>query len=323
MWLRHPRGGQRSASRAFGATVVAGTLALAELGAGAVAPPVSESAPRHVPARARPPGRRVVLLGYSAQGRPIRLVERHGPRRGASVLVVGCIHGNEAAGEGVTRRLADGPGPAAGIVWVINDANPDGRAIGARVNARGVDLNRNFPSQWRTIGRRGDPQYSGPRPMSEPETRLLGRTIERLRPDVTIWFHQPQGIVRAYGHSEPVAQEYAHVVRMRYRRIHWLSGTAPNWQNHHFRQAASFVVELAPGALATRAADLHARAVRQLASSLRSKRKARRAGAGPFLRGAATGRRPLRGGRISYSTQSPVHSCWALGSSCPFGPRSW
>jgi len=35
-------------------------------------------------------------------------------------------------------------------------------------------------------------------------------------------------------------------------RLPWPDGTAPNWQNHRFPGAASFVVELPPGPLATR-----------------------------------------------------------------------
>src|SRR5206468_3532312 len=98
----------------------------------------------------------IPLAGHSVQGRPIRLVERDGPRPGPTVLVVGCIHGSEPAGLAVTRLLLRGPRPAAGRLLVIQDLNPDGRRLSARVNAHGVDLNRNFPSQWRPIGRRGD-----------------------------------------------------------------------------------------------------------------------------------------------------------------------
>lgn len=180
--------------------------------------------------------------------------------------MVGCIHGTEAAGTAVTRRLLAGRTPAAGTIWILQDLNPDGRAHGTRGNGRGVDLNRNFPSQWRPIGVPGDPQYAGPRPLSEPESRLAVRAIERVHPDVTIWFHQPQTIVRAFGHSEPAARRYARLVGMAYRRIHWPSGSAPNWQNHRFPGRASFVVELAPGPLAGAAVRRHAAAVRRLAS---------------------------------------------------------
>jgi protein MpaA len=179
---------------------------------------------------------------------------------------VGCIHGTEPAGIAVTRLLLTGPRPQSGVLWILQDLNPDGRAMGTRGNARGVDLNRNFPSQWRSIGVRGDPEYAGPRPLSEPESRLAVRAIERIRPDVTIWFHQPQTIVRAFGQSEPTARRYARLVGMAYRRIHWPSGSAPNWQNHRFPGRPAFVVELAPGPLSRAAAQRHARTIRLLAA---------------------------------------------------------
>jgi protein MpaA len=204
------------------------------------------------------------LTGHSVQGRPIRLVERDGTRPGRTVLVVGCIHGTEDAGIAVTKLLLRGPRPAAGRLLVIQDLNPDGRRLGVRVNARGVDLNRNFPSEWRPIGRRGDPEYSGPRPLSEPETRFARAVIRTQRPDVSIWFHQPQAVVRAWGPSIPVARRYARAAGAPFRRIRWPSGTASNWQNHAYPTRASFVVELPAGPLAPPAARRHARAIRGL-----------------------------------------------------------
>jgi protein MpaA len=206
----------------------------------------------------------VPMVGHSVRGREIRVVERDSGRPGRTVLAVGCIHGTEPAGLSVTRRLLAGPAPRAGRLLVIADLNPDGRRMGVRGNARGVDLNRNFPSEWRPIGRPGDPQYAGPRPLSEPESLFARAVIRRLRPDVTVWYHQPQTVVRAWGPSIPEARRFARLSGMTFRAIRWPSGTGPNWQNHVYPSRSSFVVELAPGPLAPRDADRHARAVRAL-----------------------------------------------------------
>jgi protein MpaA len=203
-------------------------------------------------------------LGRSERGVPIH-VHRYGdfssPRK---LLVVGCIHGTECEGADVTRRLARGKPPQAIDLWIVHNLNPDGRRLGVRQNGRGVDLNRNFGSEWIPMGSRWDPQYSGPRRWSERETRLARSLVRRVHPDVTIWYHQPQEVVRAWGHSRRTARRYARLASEPYRSIRWPHGTAPNWQNHRFRRAASFVVELPAGPLSRTAATRHARAVKRL-----------------------------------------------------------
>jgi protein MpaA len=204
------------------------------------------------------------VIGHSAQGRQIkvtRLGTYGSPRR---VLVVGCIHGNECEGVEITRRLVRGRVRQGIEFWVVHVINPDGRHLGVRQNGRGVDLNRNFGSEWIPIGERWDPEYSGPRPWSEPETRIARELVKRIRPDVSIWYHQPQALVRAWGHSRPLARKYARLAHEPYRSIRWPNGTAPNWQNHRFPDAASFVVELPAGELRDSAGTRHARAVRRL-----------------------------------------------------------
>lgn len=193
------------------------------------------------------------LAGRSAEGRPIGLLERGDPAIEGELLVFGCIHGDECAARDI-EPLAPGsgyPDPASEI-FLVRNLNPDGLAAGSRLNRRGVDLNRNFPSGWRPIGQRGDPQYSGPRPFSEPETRLAARIIRTLRPGVTIWFHQhrhPRALVRAWGQSIPAGRAFARLGWLRFRPLPWPDGTAPNWQNHRFPGTTSFVVELPPGQL--------------------------------------------------------------------------
>jgi protein MpaA len=193
-----------------------------------------------------------VTLGRSADGRPITATATNGIGDGQGgrsgwprVLVIGCIHGDECAGiDAVAHSERGCPPPGDGLVTVPN-LNPDGLALGTRLNARGVDLNRNFASDWRPIGVPGDPEHSGPAPFSEPETRIARRLITALRPDVTIWFHQQEEeLVRAWGPSVPAARAYARLAGEPFRRMPWLDGTAPNWQNHRFPGTSSFVVEL-------------------------------------------------------------------------------
>jgi protein MpaA len=227
------------------------------------------------PPKRQPADPRVVhetLLGRSLLGRPISIFERGDPTAAERILVVGCIHGNESAGIAVANRLRSTPLPPGLDLWVIPSANPDGVARGTRTNGRGVDLNRNFPAGWQPFGERWDLQYSGPRPFSEPETRLAARLIRAVHPDVTIWFHQEaEPLVRAWGPSIPAARRFARYVRpirytsLPFQRLPWLDGTAPKWQNHRFRGTASFVVELPPGPLPPRAAGQIGAAVARLA----------------------------------------------------------
>jgi protein MpaA len=176
------------------------------------------------------------------------------------VLVVGCIHGSEPAGIPVAQALRT-THPTREQLWIVPSLNPVGVRRGIRQNEHGVDLNRNFGAMWRPIGRPGDLQYAGPRPWSEPETRWARALVLRIHPDVTIWFHQPQTIVRAWGRSIPVAKRYARLSGLRFRALAWPNGTSANWQNHLRGGGASFVVELPPGRLSAAAVRRHVRAV--------------------------------------------------------------
>ena len=211
--------------------------------------------------------RYVETIGRSTEGRPIRAIalgDREAARR---ILAVGCIHGNECAGIRATRLLARLTPPSGSVIWIVHQLNPDGARRGVRQNARGVDLNRNFRATWRAAGRPWDGEYPGPRPFSEPETRAIRRLVLRIRPHVTIWYHQPQRMVRAWGPSIRAARRYGARAGLRYRSIVWPRGTAARWQNTQFRRQRSFVVELAPGLLSARRAARHARAARSFAVS--------------------------------------------------------
>jgi Zinc carboxypeptidase/Penicillin-insensitive murein endopeptidase len=211
----------------------------------------------HMHVRLAGDGSRSMLVGHSMRGQPIRAFARG--RGKPDVLVFGCIHGNECAGAAVVSRLAQAALPERSALWLVPDLNPDGYAASSRWNARGVDLNRNFPGSWRPTAR------SGERPASEIETRAAMRLIRRLRPRVTIWFHQPQGLVRAAGRSVGIAQRYARLAGMRFRLLPRPPGSAPQWQERALPSTRSFVVELPPGALGLREAGRYANAVLRLA----------------------------------------------------------
>jgi murein peptide amidase A len=200
-------------------------------------------------------------LGESVDGRSVRAVEIGNPGGEKTVLVVGAIHGNEPAGLAVIAALRKlRPVPDADI-WVIRDLNPDGRHAGTRQNARGVDLNRNFPYKWEPNGDRWDTYYPGPRPLSEPESRMARRFILQLKPDITIWYHQHMSLVYWTGGHKHIHKRYAHASGLPLVRKPKLPGAATRWQNHRFPRSTAFVVELPAGSLSKKAAKRHARAV--------------------------------------------------------------
>lgn len=196
---------------------------------------------------------RQVTIGHSVQGRQLDAVELGGPAAVRTVLVVGCIHGNESAGIAIARRLLTATTPPGGVLWVVPNLNPDGVAADTRQNADGVDLNRNFPWRWRALGIRGDLQYAGQRPLSEPETRAAYRLISRVRPQITIWFHQPQALVDLSGGNAGIERRFASLVGLPAERLTRYSGSVASWENALLRAGTAFVVELPPGSL-TRAA---------------------------------------------------------------------
>lgn len=55
-----------------------------------------------------------------------------------------------------------------------------------KANARGVDLNRNYPVRFRKQGKRGPMGYSGPKACSESETRAIKKLTDQLRSKKTL-----------------------------------------------------------------------------------------------------------------------------------------
>ena len=126
-----------------------------------------------------------------------------------TLLILGGIHGDEAS----SARLAWGflawaaGRPAllgARRVVVAPAVNPDGLAAATRLNARGVDLNRNFPAaNWRAADARN--RGPGPQPASEPETRFVLALLERYRPARVVSIHAAAACVNYDGPAAALA----------------------------------------------------------------------------------------------------------------------
>jgi hypothetical protein len=140
--------------------------------------------------------------------------EPHSPRR---VMLIGGIHGDELTSVSMVfqwmRKLRDER--IQPFHWrVIPCANPDGlfHQPSQRMNAAGVDLNRNFPSSdwnrraltyWRDRTYSDPRRYPGRRAMSEAETRWLVEQIKEFEPDAIVSVHAPYGVLDYDGPLRP------------------------------------------------------------------------------------------------------------------------
>ncbi len=125
------------------------------------------------------------------------------------VLLIGGIHGDEYSSVSVVFKWLNQLSNSynGNFHWRISPLmNPDGllRRKSVRVNAHGVDLNRNFPTPnwlltatnyWFTRAHQNPRRFPGPNPASEPESQWLIKEIKEFQPDVIVSVHAPIGIV--------------------------------------------------------------------------------------------------------------------------------
>lgn len=156
----------------------------------------------------------------SVNGRPLLMRDIEPEAVALRVLVLGGIHGDELSSASVAlhwTRLAEQapaetPHP---IHWrIIPALNPDG-LLGQpprRVNAHGVDLNRNFPTPnwekdaktyWEKRTGKDPRRWPGPKPLSEPETRFVVEQMQSFRPHLIVSIHAPYGVLDFDGPSTP------------------------------------------------------------------------------------------------------------------------
>ena len=130
-----------------------------------------------------------------------------GNTAGNCVLFLGGVHGDELPTIYLMLKLAhyvkDNPVMFKDKCIVIAPlVNPDGflSAAPARINASGVDINRNFPtrdwqkdaiSQWIAKGKKNKRYYPGVKPASEQETIFQTALIKRFQPQKILSVHSP------------------------------------------------------------------------------------------------------------------------------------
>jgi len=153
--------------------------------------------------------------GTSYLGLPLEVWR---PRGECTLLVFAAIHGEEPettyALSRALRQLAE-PSEHCAVVLA---ANPDGLIRGTRGNARGVDLNRNFPSRdWQpnavthrsTMEDPSDVLLSpGQSAGSEPETQALMALIKDLTPKAVVALHAPLACIDD-ANASPLGQRLA------------------------------------------------------------------------------------------------------------------
>ena len=180
------------------------------------------------------------VIGESVNGRDIVAYHLGEPARPGvpTVVLMSTMHGDEPHTRHILFGFKDGR-PVAGVdLWVVPTYNPDGLAAGARKNAHGVDLNRNFPYKWKNL----DGSYeSGPKPASEPETKAMMRFLRKVRPDYILSFHQPLKGVDTDSKRPKFARRVADRLNLPAKTLNCGSvchGTMTMWFNHHFRGVA-------------------------------------------------------------------------------------
>jgi len=154
----------------------------------------------------------LLTSGRSVKNAPILIKEYPPlPRREplGRILLFGGIHGDEYSSVSIVfkwMRILDEHHSGLFHWHIVPLLNPDGllQETSSRMNANGVDLNRNFPTPnweeesnhyWTEKTKRNPRRYPGKSALSEPETLWLVENIEKFRPDIIVTIHAPHGIV--------------------------------------------------------------------------------------------------------------------------------
>jgi len=154
--------------------------------------------------------------GYSEKDSVLEIFEPIGSS--AKILVMGSIHGDESLSTVLLSECLRSIQELELKSSVILAANPDGVLAGTRCNARGVDLNRNYPTKnWspdpvyyrnRTDAPQNIALSPGEAVASESETRALIELIKVTKPKLVVSIHGFLGCIDDPDAS-PIARDLA------------------------------------------------------------------------------------------------------------------
>ncbi len=147
------------------------------------------------------------LAGNSVQGRPLVYAEFGDHNAENTTLIFSTVHGDEITPFYLAVQLAHWVKERQGQlvktrVVVAPLVNPDGflSTPRTRMNAHGVDVNRNFPTRdwkvkalasWKVRYKKDPRRFPGNEPSSEPETLFQEELIRRVRPQKILSIHSP------------------------------------------------------------------------------------------------------------------------------------
>ena len=175
------------------------------------------------------------IFGYSESGREISGYEI-GAGENTLLLFAG-MHGREKGGKDLLDKLAEEVLANPNLIRPTNKLiiiplmNPDGYyGLEDKVNANGVNLNRNFDtSQWMQY--EGEDSLAGPKPFSESESRVIKDLVEQFQPRMMIAFHSQGHLVspEAGVPSIKLAKWYSNKTGYHYFDEWDYAGTATRW----------------------------------------------------------------------------------------------
>lgn len=168
------------------------------------------------------------------------------------ILAIGQIHGDEPeSGELASlwlQRLNRIKTPS--NHWrIIPLLNPDGLKLKTRMNANGVDLNRNFPTEgpsdfalknWKANQKSDPRRYPGEKLGSEIEVKCLIAHIEEFKPDIIVSIHTPYGLFDFDGPKTTAPSKL-----LPWRRLGTYPGSLGRWAWDE-RKIPVLTIELSP-----------------------------------------------------------------------------